>query len=140
MKKVYIRSNGCIDNLLDGKSYKQYFAENEWEIVQDPAEADLILANTCAFDKQHEDTSVSDIEELKKFKNAQLVVTGCLPKINQERLNQVFDGISFGPKEREKIKDIIGSDQEIKWKDQHTIADDDITNCRTARWFIRWQS
>ena len=127
MKKVYIRSNGCIDNLLDGKSYKQYFAENEWEIVQDPADADLILANTCAFDKQHEDTSVADIEELKKFKNAQLVVTGCLPKINQERLNQVFDGISFGPKEREKIKDIIGSDQEIKWKDQHTIADDDIT-------------
>ena len=68
MKKVYIRSNGCIDNLLDGKSYKQYFADNNWEIVKDPAEADLILANTCAFDKQHEDTSVADIEELKKFK------------------------------------------------------------------------
>ncbi len=51
MKKVYIRSNGCIDNLLDGKSFSNYFKENEWEIVKHPAEADLILANTCAFDK-----------------------------------------------------------------------------------------
>ncbi|MCK5422560.1 MAG: tRNA (N6-isopentenyl adenosine(37)-C2)-methylthiotransferase MiaB, partial [Deltaproteobacteria bacterium] len=100
MKKVYIRSNGCIDNLLDGKSFRNYFKENGWEIVNDPSQADIILANTCAFDKKHEDTSITDIEELKKHKNAQLVVTGCLPKINKERMKTVFDGVSFGPKER----------------------------------------
>ena len=126
MKKVYIRSNGCIDNLLDGKSFRNYFKENGWEIVNDPSQADIILANTCAFDKKHEDTSITDIEELKKHKNAQLVVTGCLPKINKERMKTVFDGVSFGPKERDKIKDLIGSDKPIAWKDQHTIADDDI--------------
>ncbi len=126
MKKVYVRSNGCIDNLLDGKSFRQYFKDNGWEIVKDPAEADMIIANTCAYDKVHEDRSVEDIEELKKFKKAQLIVTGCLPKINQDRLNTVFDGISFGPKEREKIRDVIGSTKEIQWKDQHTIADEDI--------------
>jgi len=127
MKKVYIRSNGCIDNLLDGKSFRNYFKENGWEVVHDPAEADMIIANTCAFDKAHEDISIADIEELKKYKNAQLIVTGCLPKINRERLNTVFDGVSFGPKERDKIKEIIGSDKEIAWKDQHTIDDEDIT-------------
>ena len=126
MKKVYIRSNGCIDNLLDGKSFSNYFKENEWEIVKHPAEADLILANTCAFDKRHEDISIADIEELKQYKNAQLVVTGCLPKINSERMKGVFEGVAFGPKERDKIKELIGSDKSIKWKDQHTISDDDI--------------
>ena len=127
MKKVYVRSNGCIDNLLDGKSFRNYFKENGWEIVQDPAKADIIIANTCAYDKVHEDISVADIEELKKHKNAQLVVAGCLPKINNERMKSVFDGISFGPKERDKIKEIIGSDKDIAWKDQNTIDDEDIT-------------
>ncbi|GAG33837.1 unnamed protein product, partial [marine sediment metagenome] len=60
------------------------------------------------------------------YKNAQLVVTGCLPKINSERMKSVFDGISFGPKERDKIKGIIGSDKDIAWKDQHTISDEDV--------------
>jgi tRNA A37 methylthiotransferase MiaB len=128
MKKVYVRSNGCIDNLLDGKSFRNYFKENGWEIVQDPAQADLIIANTCAFDKRHEDISVADIQELKKYKNAQLIVAGCLPKINNERLKSVFDGIAFGPKERDKIKEVIGSDKDISWKDQHIIADDDISH------------
>lgn len=127
MKKVYVRSNGCIDNLLDGKSFRNYFKENGWEVVQDPAEADIIIANTCAYDKVHEDTSVADIEELKKYKNAQLIVAGCLPKINKDRLDSVFDGVSFGPKERDQIKDIIGSDKDFAWKDQHTIDDEDIT-------------
>jgi len=126
MKKVYIRSNGCIDNLLDGKSFRNYFKELGWEIVRNPAEADLILANTCAFDKRHEDISIADIEELKQYKNAQLVVTGCLPKINAERMKSIFDGVSFGPKERDKIKQLIGSEKSIAWKDQHTISDEDI--------------
>ncbi len=126
MKKVYVRSNGCIDNLLDGKSFRNYFKENNWEVVDDPAKADMIIANTCAYDKLHEDNSVQDIEELKKHK-AELVVMGCLPKINKERLNTVFNGVSYGPKERNKIKDLIGSDKEISWKDQNTIDDADIT-------------
>jgi threonylcarbamoyladenosine tRNA methylthiotransferase CDKAL1 len=127
MKKVYVRSNGCIDNLLDGKSFRMYFEENGWKVVQDPAEADIIVANTCAFDKIHEDTSIADIEDLKKHTHAQLIVTGCLPKINKERLDTVFDGISFGPKERNKIKDVIGSDKDIEWKKQHTISNEDIS-------------
>ncbi len=127
MKKVYIRSNGCIDNLLDGKSFRNYFKENGWEIVEDPAKADLIIANTCAFDKRHEDISISDIEELKRYKNAQLVVSGCLPKINSERLKEVFNGIAFGPKERERIQELAGSDKNIAWKDQHVIDDQDIS-------------
>lgn len=127
MKKVYVRSNGCIDNLLDGKSFRLYFEENGWEVVHDPAQADIILANTCAFDKKHEDTSIADIEELKRYENAQLIVTGCLPKINKERLESVFEGVSFGPKERNKIKDIIGATTDISWKRQHTISDEDIT-------------
>ena len=126
MKKVYIRSNGCIDNLLDGKSFKNYFKENGWEIVDDPSQADIILANTCAYDKKHEDISIKDIEKLKKYKNAQLVVTGCLPKINRDRMETIFDGVAFGPKERNKIKEIIGGTGELKWKDQHTIDEDDI--------------
>lgn len=126
MKKVYIRSNGCIDNLLDGKSFRNYFEKNGWEIVKEPAEADIILVNTCAAVKKYEDVSIADIDELKKYKNAQLVVTGCLPNINEERMRTVFDGVAFGPKERQKIKEIIGGDGNLGWKDQHTISDEDI--------------
>ena len=126
MKKVYVRSNGCIDNLLEGKSFRAYFEQNGWQVVQDPQEADVIIANTCAYDQKHEDISVADIEELKQYANAELIVTGCLPKINKQRMDTVFDGVSFGPKERERLKEVVGTDQEIMWKAQHTIADDDI--------------
>ncbi len=62
---------------------------------------------------------------MKKY-DAELVVMGCLPKINKDRLDKVFDGVSYGPKERNKIKDLIGSDKDIPWKEQNTIDDADI--------------
>ncbi|MBW1855357.1 MAG: radical SAM protein [Deltaproteobacteria bacterium] len=41
-------------------------------------------------------------------------------------MKTVFDGVAFGPKERHKIKEVIGGSSDIKWKDQHTISDEDI--------------
>jgi len=126
MKKVYVRSVGCIDNLLDGKSFATYCRENGWEVVDNPKKADMILLNTCAFDQKHEDISIKDIEELKEYPNAELVVTGCLPKINKDRMDHVFGGRYFSPKEREKLKEIIGGKTKVRWKDQNTISDSEI--------------
>jgi len=126
MKKVYIRSVGCIDNLLDGKSFANYCGENGWVVVDSPDKADMILLNTCAFDKKHEDISISDINNLKKFSAAELVVTGCLPKINKERMDTVFSGRSFSPRERGELKKIVGGETEVKWKDQNTISEREI--------------
>jgi tRNA A37 methylthiotransferase MiaB len=133
IKKVYIRSNGCVDNLLDGKSFANYCKENGWELVDDPKHADLILANTCAVDKNLEDLSVANITELKQHTHAQLIVTGCLPKINPERMKTIHDGMAFGPKERDKIKEAIGGRTDLAWKDQHTIGNAEISQRRYRR-------
>ena len=53
--------------LTGWKSFRNYFKDNDWEVVEDPVNADMIIANTCAYDKLHEDTSVQDIEELKNM-------------------------------------------------------------------------
>src|SRR5215510_6266259 len=52
------------------------------EIVTDPAQADVIVVNTCGFIGEAKEESVDAILEMARFKTAgtckKLVVTGCL--------------------------------------------------------------
>ena len=97
-KKVYVYSGGCSSSQVGGQRLVNYFRMNGYESVTDPRAADLIVLNTCAFDKTSEDSS---IERIKKFKEinprAQMVVGGCLPGINGERMGTVHNGVYFSP-------------------------------------------
>jgi MiaB/RimO family radical SAM methylthiotransferase len=101
-KKVFIFTSGCERRLLDAERIKNYFEKNDWKVVRDPRKADIIFYNSCAVNKSVEDLSIDNIERFKKLK-AQLIVAGCLPKINQQRLKKHFQGITFFPESLDKI-------------------------------------
>ncbi len=102
---VYVYSGGCTSNLLDGQRMLEYFKKNDYELVASPKDADWLVVNTCAFEKHSEDRSIKLIQELKDSNpKARIIVTGCLPAINKERMLEVHKGAYFVPKINEGWK------------------------------------
>jgi tRNA A37 methylthiotransferase MiaB len=113
-KKVYVFSNGCVENQMDHSRLQKYFQSNGWDSVADYKQADLVVFNTCAVDQKMEDASVAKIEEFQAQAEADLIVGGCLPKINRKRMHEVHDGPSFGPRTMNKLDSIIEAEVSMK--------------------------
>jgi MiaB/RimO family radical SAM methylthiotransferase len=88
---------------------QEFFRVNGWRVAGDYREADLILLTACGLTQYSEDKAIRLISRLKARKkpSAELIVCGCLPKINKERLQEVYDGITFGGDEVERLNEII---------------------------------
>jgi len=94
--KVFVKSFGCSTNLADGEVLAGCLAEAGYQITDSASAADIIIYNTCAVKGPTENRM---IEILKKVPvNKKLIVAGCLPLINFERLCREvrFDGV-VGP-------------------------------------------
>lgn len=103
---VYIYSMGCHQRLLDAQKISDYLKINEFKIVKDPYKADYIILNTCAFKESQELFAIKKVEEFKKL-DKKLIVGGCLPAINKEGLERIFNGPVFTPTSIEKLDDIF---------------------------------
>jgi threonylcarbamoyladenosine tRNA methylthiotransferase CDKAL1 len=105
-KRVYVKSFGCSANLADGEVIAGCLSKAGFEVVADPQDAEILVYNTCAV-KSPTENRVMDILR-KAPRDKRLVVTGCLPLINFERLkNEVeFDGVA-GPAPGDKIVEIL---------------------------------
>jgi MiaB-like tRNA modifying enzyme len=77
-----------------------------YELVGDVASADVVIYNTCAVKGPTENRMIDVLKRVPRGKK--LIVVGCLPLINFERLcNEVrFDGVA-GPALGERIVDIV---------------------------------
>jgi threonylcarbamoyladenosine tRNA methylthiotransferase CDKAL1 len=104
--RVYVKSFGCSANLADGEVIAGCLQEAGFEVVDEPQDAEILVYNTCAV-KSPTENRVMDI--LRKAPgDKRLVVTGCLPLINFERLrNEVaFDGV-IGPAPGDRIVEVL---------------------------------
>lgn len=116
MKKIYIFTFGCPNRYLDGEKYKLFFKKNGFLITGSLEEADYILLNTCAFRKNEEDIAIEKLIEFqkRKKKGAEIIIAGCLPAINNERMKKHFSGQSITPKEITKINSIFNASISIE--------------------------
>ena len=105
-KRVYVKSFGCSANLADGEVIAGCLSKAGFEVVDEPQDAEILLYNTCAVKSPTENRVIDILRKAPKDKR--LVVTGCLPLINFERLkNEVeFDGVT-GPAPGAKIVEIL---------------------------------
>lgn len=81
MKKVGMVSLGCAKNRVDAENMLGMLREKGFEIVSDPAEADVLFVNTCGFIESAKEESIDAILEMAEYKklgNKKLFVTGCL--------------------------------------------------------------
>ena len=103
---IFIKSFGCATNLADGEVLAGCLAEAGYKLSDSATNADVIIYNTCAVKGPTENRV---IEILKKVPtNKKLIVTGCLPLINFERVRREvhFDGI-VGPAAGDRIIDVV---------------------------------
>ena len=81
-QKFNIISLGCARNLVDSEVMSGLLAQDHYEIVQEPAEADVVLINTCGFIDAAKAESIDTIVEISRLKQEgtlrRLVVAGCL--------------------------------------------------------------
>lgn len=106
-KRVYVKSFGCSANLADGEVIAGCLADAGFELVEDPEDAEFLVYNTCAV-KSPTENRIMDVLR-KAPKDRRLVVAGCLPVINFERLEREveFDGVT-GPAPGALIVDVLG--------------------------------
>ena len=79
--KVGFVSLGCSKNLIDTEVAIGKFKENNFRIVNNPEEAEIIVINTCGFIQTAKEEAINTILEMAEFKNQKckyLIVMGCL--------------------------------------------------------------
>lgn len=81
-KHLYLESLGCPKNRVDSEVMLAALIADGWAIVDDPARADLILLNTCAFVEDARRETIERFFDLhrRRKKGARLAVAGCLPQ------------------------------------------------------------
>ena len=81
-QKFSIISLGCARNLVDSEVMSGLLVQDHYEMVQEPADADVVLINTCGFIDAAKAESIDTIVEISRLKQEgtlrKLVVAGCL--------------------------------------------------------------
>ena len=90
MKKIGLVSLGCAKNRVDSENMLGMLRQKGYEIVSDPAEADVLFVNTCGFIESAKEESIDAIFEMAQYKKGRrdkkLFVTGCLAQRYPEAL------------------------------------------------------
>jgi len=115
VKNAHVLSWGCPENLFDAARVKLHLRENGWHIVNKPADADLVLFNACGLRQQSVGYSLGIINWLKRKvrSDTQIIIWGCLTKINPNTLKQVYNGPTFSEAELERLDSIINAQKPI---------------------------
>ena len=83
-------SLGCDKNLVDSEVMLGILDEKGWSIVDDEAQADVIVINTCCFIHDAKEESIETILEMAEYKKEgrlkALIVTGCLAQRYQREI------------------------------------------------------
>ncbi len=88
--KVGMISLGCNKNRVDSETALGLLQEKGYTFTGDPAEADILMVNTCAFIEQAKEEAIDTILEMAQYKQTGrcklLVVTGCLAQRYEKAL------------------------------------------------------
>ena len=111
--KVGIVSLGCAKNQVDAEMLLFTLKNRGFTIVNDPADADAVIVNTCGFIDSAKQESIDEIIELGKLKQEgiikAIIVTGCLAeRYKNEITKQLYEiDAAIGIGANAKIADVV---------------------------------
>jgi len=89
-KKLYIETFGCQMNVNDSDTMVTLLRELDYEPVDNPSSADLIILNTCSIRAKAEQKVFSELGRMKRFKTREkrviLGIGGCIAQQEGEKL------------------------------------------------------
>lgn len=118
-------SLGCSKNLVDTEMTIGLFKKNNFKIVNNPEQADIIVINTCGFiesAKQEAINTILEMAEYKKNKCKYLIVMGCLVQRYKEELQEAIPEVDLFIKYKEydtiweQIEKVIGKNEKEESK------------------------
>lgn len=117
-QSFHLISLGCAKNTVDSNSMAQLLQQDGYLAVADPADADVILVNTCGFIEPAREESYAILRELAEDKqeNQLLIAAGCLTQ-------------RYGKEVIEKVSGIDGLLGTRRWMDILDV----VQNLRTER-------
>jgi tRNA A37 methylthiotransferase MiaB len=107
-KNFYIYVRNCPRRSLEATKLQKYLVTNNLKPANSPKKADYIFVFTCGGFSKAEKESLQTIEKSLKNKNAEIIVTGCLPKINLNKLKP-YNVPVVTPENFEKIDRLINA-------------------------------
>ncbi len=96
--KVGFVSLGCSKNLVDTEMAIGLFKNNNYEIVNNPKEAEIIVINTCGFiesAKQEAINTILEMAEYKKGKCKYLIAMGCMVQRYKDDLQKALPEVDL---------------------------------------------
>ena len=113
-KKVFIRTFGCQMNEYDSDKMADVLAASEgFEKTSDPAEADLILFNTCSVREKAQEKVFADLGRVRAYKQARphvmIGVGGCVASQEGEEIvrRAPYVDLVFGPQTLHRLPELI---------------------------------
>lgn len=116
-------SLGCPKNLVDSERMLGLLQLDGYKLVQDPANSDFVIVNTCGFIERAREESFATIHEMLELKRKGeirgVIVSGCLAEREKEKLLEDCPEIDhlvgvFGREQVTKVADrlIAGLDEQ----------------------------
>lgn len=117
---------GCSKNLIDTEMMIGLFKNNNYEIVNNPKDAEIILINTCGFIESAKVEGINTILEMSEYKKTGkckfLIVTGCLVQRYKEELKKAIPEVDLfvSIDEYDNLWKIV--EEAIKQKEEKTTS------------------
>ena len=113
-RKLYIKTHGCQMNEYDSAKMADVLAESHaLEVTADPAEADVLLLNTCSIREKAQEKVFSELGRWKELKDARpgvvIGVGGCVASQEGEELRSRAPcvDIVFGPQTLHRLPELL---------------------------------
>ncbi len=112
-KNVHIVSLGCPKNRVDSELMIGQLQGQGYKLVDDPAAAEVLVVNTCAFIESAKQESIDTILEMADFKEEgsaeRLIVTGCMAQRYSEQLQAEMPEVDtfLGTNEFKRIAEAV---------------------------------
>src|SRR5215467_10485005 len=116
-QKFSIVSLGCARNLVDSEVMAGLLQQSRYDMVEEPADADVVLVNTCGFIEAAKAESIDTILEIARLKEERkikkLVVAGCLAQRYPQELAEELPEVDLfiGTGEVPKIAEILNREK-----------------------------
>lgn len=118
-RKVFIKTHGCQMNEYDSAKMLDVLAEEgPVETTNDPAEADILLLNTCSIREKAQEKVFSELGRWRPLKEARdgvvIGVGGCVASQEGDAINEraPFVDVVFGPQTLHRLPQLLSQSRD----------------------------
>ena len=120
-RKVFIKTHGCQMNEYDSARMLDALAEQgPVELTRDPADADILLLNTCSIREKAQEKVFSELGRWRPLKEARedvvIGVGGCVASQEGAAINEraPFVDVVFGPQTLHRLPDLLAKSRQTQ--------------------------